>query len=345
VAALVFLPLSAIIILSSQQTPFSPRRSGFLAPEKVCYIRPSFDAASAAGVSPSDSTGYASTHPPPSVPPKPQALIKRAPSSSPRATWGAVSRTPGEEKQEGVEGEEAPDISRGNLARKEIALTFDGGGWANAASEILDTLREKEIASTFFLSGEFMRRYPDLVRRIVEDGHEVGNHTENHPHLTSYAANSRHELLPWVNRRFLWRELMGAEMLFLELTGKRMAPFWRAPYGEQNATVRRWAKEIGYQHISWTSDDRARKSLDSLDWVADPSQKMYCSSEDVRNRILGYGDGTNGGIILMHLGTSRRRDRVHERLGEIIEGLQERGYRLVKVSELVEGEEMGKGGD
>jgi peptidoglycan/xylan/chitin deacetylase (PgdA/CDA1 family) len=243
-----------------------------------------------------------------------------------------------------MEGEgEVPDISRGDLDRKEIALTFDGGGWANAAPQILETLREKRISCTFFLTGEFIRRYPDLVRQIVAEGHEVANHTESHPHLTSYADNSRHQLLPWVSRSFLWRELRGAEELFFELTGERMAPFWRAPYGEQNATLRKWAKEIGYQHVSWTSDYRARKSLDSLDWVADPSLKIYCSAEDVRNRILGYGDGANGGIILMHLGTSRMHDQVHERLGEIIEGLWERGYRLVKVSELLEGRQVEKG--
>ena len=76
-------------------------------------------------------------------------------------------------------------------------------------------------------------------------------------------------------------------------------------------------------------------SLDCLDWVADPKLKNYCSAEEVRDRILGYGERVNGGIVLMHLGTNRTQDRVHERMGEIIERLQERGYRLVKVSELL----------
>ena len=243
----------------------------------------------------------------------------------------------------GKEGGEVPDISRGNPCRKEIALTFDGGGWANAASEILEILRDKGVTSTFFLTGEFIRRYPDLVKQMIAEGHEVGNHTYDHPHLTFFVHNSHQELLPGVDRRFLWRELKETEEVFSDLTGKKMIPYWRAPYGEQNATLRRWAKELGYRHISWTSDYQGKMSLDSRDWVTDPSLKNYCTAEEVRDRILGYGDGANGGIVLMHLGTSRAQDRVHERLGEIIEGLQKRGYRLVKVSELLEGEEMNGG--
>lgn|GEM_PF-2994735 len=242
--------------------------------------------------------------------------------------------------EEGKEPEEIPDISRGDGERREMALTFDGGGWANVADEILDTLRERGVACTFFLTGDFIRSYPRLVRRIVAEGHEVANHTQTHPHLTSFGINHRHELLPGVNRRYLWNELQGAERLFQAVTGQKMVPFWRAPYGEHNAILRRWAWELGYRHVSWTSDRRAGMSLDSLDWVADPSQRLYCSSEVARDRILRYGKEVNGGIVLMHLGTSRSSDRIHERLGEIIEGLRERGYRLVKVSDLLRGREM-----
>lgn len=258
---------------------------------------------------------------------------------SPPSVWRGKRDNAGE----GEAGGEIPDISRGNPSRKEIALTFDGGGWANAAPEILKILQGKEISSTFFLTGEFIRRYPDLVKQIGAEGHEIGNHTYDHPHLTSFVHNSRQELLPGVDRGFLWRELKDTEEVFSDLTGEKMVPYWRAPYGEQNATLRKWAQELGYRHISWTSDYGGRMSLDSRDWVADPSLKIYCSAEEVRDRILGYGDEASGGIILMHLGTSRDQDLVHERLGEIIEGLRERGYRFVKISELLEGEEKGGG--
>jgi len=346
-ASLVFLASLAIFVLSSQQRTSSLRVLAKFPSVQPCYLKSPIDSPLAVDLRPPYPIGSASAQSPPSVPPKPPASVNQArPSRHKGSSQHALCSS--EKEMEGeVEREEAPDISRGDLHRKEIALTFDGGGWANAAPEILDAVREKGISCTFFLTGEFIRRYPDVVKQMVAEGHEVANHTENHLHLTSFAANSRHKLLPWVNRRFLWRELRGAEQLFFELTGQKMAPFWRAPYGEQNATLRRWAKEMGYQHVSWTSGYRARKSLDSLDWVADPSLKIYCSAEDVRNRILGFGDGANdganGGIVLMHLGTSRMHDRVHERLGEIIEGLREKGYRLVKVSELLEAREVKKG--
>jgi peptidoglycan/xylan/chitin deacetylase (PgdA/CDA1 family) len=294
---------------------------------------------------------------PPRTPPFPSSKLKEAnanamclpKSSAPpkialRSEAGEIRRTApldfetGESKREGrIDG--VRDISRGDLTRREIALTFDGGKWANVASEILNTLREKGISSTFFLTGEFIGSYPDLVRQMVADGHEVANHTFHHPHLTSWAFNDRQNLLRGVDRNFLWQELQRTEEIFSEVTGKRMAPFWRAPYGEQNPTLRRWAQEAGYQHVSWTSDPKRRKTLDSLDWVADPSLRIYCSAEAVRDRILGYGEEANGGIVLMHLGTSRTHDRVHERLGEIIDGLRGNGYRMVKVSELLESRE------
>ncbi len=182
-----------------------------------------------------------------------------------------------------------------------------------------------------------------MVKQMIAEGHEIANHTYDHPHLTSFAHNHRHQLLPGVDRKFLRRELQDTEEIFFDLTGKKIAPFWRAPYGEQNATLRRWARELGYLHISWTSDYRGKTSLDSRDWVADRSLKAYCSAQEVRDRILGYGDGANGGIVLMHLGTPRAEDQVHERLGEIIEGLWKKGYRLIKVSELLEGTMMGEG--
>jgi peptidoglycan/xylan/chitin deacetylase (PgdA/CDA1 family) len=343
-APLVFLVLLALAALSLPPRPSLYR--GFARPsaEDICYSQSPADLASGADIRPSYLIGSASAQSASAIVPDLQASGKGAEVSHSRPTYRNSSyHRVGEGEGERAE-EEAPDISRGDRNRKEMAMTFDGGGWANAALEILDTLHEKGISCTFFLTGEFIRRYPELVKQIVAEGHEVGNHTESHPHLTSFATNSRQELLPGVSRSFLWRELEEAEKLFFEVTGQQMVPYWRAPYGEQNAILRRWAKEIGYQHVSWTSDYRAKKSLDSLDWVADPAERLYCSAEDVRNRILGYGRA-NGGIVLMHLGTSRRCDQVHERLGEIIEGLQEKGYRLVKISELLEGREGEKQAD
>ena len=234
-----------------------------------------------------------------------------------------------------------PDITRGSLKRMELSLTFDGGYSAYEAMEILDALRARGIKTTVFLTGIFINRYPWVTKLIVLDGHEVGNHTMTHPHLTSFAKNFRHKRLPGINRSLLLKELRDTEELFKEVTGAEMAPLWRAPYGEINAELRRWAFEQGYLHIGWTYDHEAKESLDTLDWVDNTASKFYQSSTEIKSRILGFGKGSGGvkgGIILMHLGTDRRLDRVSSILGELIDGLQKRGYRFVTISKLLKGE-------
>src|SRR5262249_26334121 len=83
----------------------------------------------------------------------------------------------------------APDLRRAPPDRHEILVSFDAGSSDHGATEILDALAARGIHTTIFLTGEFIRRYPDIVRRVAADGHEVGNHTDTHPHLTTYAAD------------------------------------------------------------------------------------------------------------------------------------------------------------
>ncbi len=232
-----------------------------------------------------------------------------------------------------------PDITRGDREGMEVAVTFDGGtGEAREAGEILDALKDRGITATVFLTGEFIRENPGVVRRIVLEGHEVGNHTMTHPHLTEYARNLTHRTLNGVTPPTLRSELEGAASLFRDITGREMAPLWRAPYGEVNSEIRRWAWEAGYVHIGWTADYASRESLDTLDWVYDRNSRLYLSSTEIKERILGFGrdgDGVRGGIILMHLNTGRMRDRAADVLGEMLDGLTARGYRFVKVSTLM----------
>ena len=128
-----------------------------------------------------------------------------------------------------------PDLTRGPDDRPDILVSFDAGSSDRGATQILDALSARGIRTTIFLTGEFIRRYPDIVRRIAADGHEVGNHTDTHPHLTTYAADGRQVTRLGVDRAFVAGELARTARLYREATGRTMAPLWRAPFGEHNA--------------------------------------------------------------------------------------------------------------
>ncbi len=221
-------------------------------------------------------------------------------------------------------------LIRADTSKRDVLLTFDGGSNANSTPAILDILKREKIHATMFLTGQFMRRYPDLVRRIVKEGNTVGNHTFSHPHLTSYSFNARQSTLAGVTSDFLAGQLRRANEVFRLITGKNMAPFWRAPFGEFNRQIVSWAAEAGYRNVYWTPH------LDTLDWVADVKKSIYHSPQFILRRLLRHADrqpyGLNGGVILMHLGSERpQSQRLDVVLDQIIEGLKERSYTFTTV--------------
>lgn len=228
-------------------------------------------------------------------------------------------------------------FTRGSTARPEIVLSFDAGSSSRGTAEILDVLRAHDVRTTVFLTGEFIDREPELVRRIVAEGHEVGNHTWSHPHLTTFARNRKQTTLPRITRGLFLDEIRRTEEAFGRVTGKKMAPYWRAPFGEENSEIRGWAEEAGYLHVGWT---RGRRSnLDALDWVSDPDSPIYYDPQALTRRLMKFGEtnGTtlNGGIVLMHLGSDRQAaQRLDRALPELIAGLRAQGMRLVSVSEM-----------
>lgn len=223
-------------------------------------------------------------------------------------------------------------VERGSVRVRKLALTFDGGSSSSAVDTILAVLAEKQVRATMFLTGRFIEQYPQAVRKIVAAGHEVANHTYNHPHLTSFARDYSHEPLANVDRNFVIRQLTRTDSIFTVLTGHHMAPLWRAPFGEYNEQILSWAAQCGYRHIRWT------KGFDTLDWVEDSQSSLYRTPEEMLRQIIARAageNGLNGVIILMHLGTQRRNGHMHTILPTLIDQLQERGYSPVTVSELL----------
>ncbi|GBU20189.1 polysaccharide deacetylase [Fibrobacteres bacterium R8-0-B4] len=222
-----------------------------------------------------------------------------------------------------------------------FALTFDGGSSASAAGDILDTLASRGVKSTVFLTGAFIKRYPHIVKRIAAEGHELGNHTMNHPHLTTYAENRTQSTRRGVTRALIIDELTGPERLLSNIDdGLRFAPLWRAPFGEYNQEICEWAFSAGYIHIGGRQGGSWRVNLDSNDWVVNESSPAYKTPQEVFDKIVTIAQppgGLNGGIILMHLGTERtqRSEQVHRIVGKLIDTLRRMGYKPVTVSTLL----------
>jgi len=193
------------------------------------------------------------------------------------------------------------EISRGNPNKKQIIFTFDAGAADNSALKILDVLKKHGVKSTFFLTGKFADKYPEITRMISQGGHEVFNHSYSHPDFTKISDEE------------MKSELEKAEMAISLKTGKTTKPYFRSPYGARNNNVSAIAKENGYQLVFWT--------LDALDW------KEGKTPEDVKQKI--YSGLKNGSIVLMHMGD----DITGNVLDEVFTKIENDGYRIVSLTE------------
>gem|GEM_PF-1247178 len=219
-----------------------------------------------------------------------------------------------------------------------FALTFDAHAASQGARELLALLRERRVRATLFVTGGFARANPAILREAHRDGHEIGNHTDSHPHLTTWEENRRHHTRPGITRELLHRELRRADQAIRgALDGAEPSPFWRAPYGEHNAEIRAWAAELGLVHVDWTRGGSL--SLDALDWVENPRAKIFLGPEAMARRLLSFEQATGvpltGGIVLMHLGTGRPDHPLLEALPIFLDETDRRGLKAVPVGELL----------
>lgn len=206
------------------------------------------------------------------------------------------------------------EIWRGVRGKRAVALTFDAGGEANGARELLAYLRDAEVPATFFVTGMFVRRYPEIVREIAAQGHSIHNHSWSHPYFTKIEPTA------------IRKELIKADEWVTSVTGRSTRPYWRPPFGDRNRRVLQLAAECGFQSVYWT--------LDSLDSYGD-----HPSAESIAQRVLSplrgrppEEDFLDGAIILLHVGEPA----TVQALPTIVERLRQYGYRLVSLRELLE---------
>lgn len=200
----------------------------------------------------------------------------------------------------------AGEIVRLQTRRHVVALTFDGGGNADAARDVLATLRREHVNATFFLTGHFVQSYPVLARAIGRR-YPVGNHTVNHVDLLRLSPAAA------------GREITRADMIIRSATGRETRPYFRFPYGSRNTNTLRLVNGLGYASVRWT--------VDTWGWMGLSQQSVPGAIHRVVDNLVP------GGIVLMHLGSSRDHSTIDSKaLPAVIHRVRSRGYRFVTLA-------------
>ena len=189
---------------------------------------------------------------------------------------------------------------------KVIYLTFDAGYENGYTPTILDALKKHNVPATFFLVGNYMETSPDLVKRMVEEGHIVGNHTYHHPDMSKISSVESFK-----------KELEDLELEYEKITGGQMKKYYRPPqgiYSEGNLEI---ANELGYTTFFW--------SLAYVDWYVDNQP----SKEEAFNKLLGRIHP--GAVVLLHSTSETNAEILDELLGK----WKEMGYNFGSLDELV----------
>ena len=193
----------------------------------------------------------------------------------------------------------------GDTTQKVLYLTFDAGYENGCTGQILDVLKKQEVKAAFFLVGNYIEKNADLVRRMVQEGHTVGNHTMHHRNMSEIA-----------HRETFTKELTALEALFQETTGQELPKYYRPPQGIYSEENLKMAQELGYKTVFW--------SLAYVDWNNDKQP----TKEEAFAKLLPRTH--NGAVVLLH-STSRTNAEI---LDELLTQWKEQGYRFGSVEEL-----------
>jgi peptidoglycan-N-acetylmuramic acid deacetylase len=189
---------------------------------------------------------------------------------------------------------------------KVIYLTFDAGYENGCTPAILDALKKHNVSATFFLVGNYLNTSPELVKRMVAEGHTVGNHTFHHPDMSKISTTESFR-----------QELESLETLYQQVTGQKMKHFYRPPQGKYSEANLKMAKDLGYETFFW--------SLAYVDWYEDKQP----TREEALKKLLGRIHP--GAIVLLH-STSKTNAAI---LDELLTKWEEMGYHFGTLEDLV----------
>lgn len=195
----------------------------------------------------------------------------------------------------------------GDASKKVIYLTFDAGYENGYTPTILDALKKHNVPATFFLVGNYVTSSPDLVKRMVEEGHNVANHTYNHPNMSKISTMEAFR-----------KEIEDLENAYKEITGKDLTKYYRPPQGIYSENNMKMAQEMGYKTIFW--------SLAYVDWYNDKQP----THEEAFKKLIGRIHP--GAIVLLH-STSKTNSEI---LDELITKWKEMGYTFGTLDDIVQ---------
>ena len=196
----------------------------------------------------------------------------------------------------------------GDTEQPVIYLTFDAGYEGGQTAKILDVLQEHQVPAAFFVVGNYLETAPELVCRMVEEGHIVGNHTYHHYDMSRIA-----------NKEDFTKELQDVENLFAAITGQEMPKYYRPPQGIYSEENLKMAKELGYRTVFW--------SLAYVDWYADKQPTAEQAFAKLLPRIH------NGAVVLLHSTSQTNADI----LDELLTRWEDMGYRFGSLDDLYAG--------
>jgi endoglucanase len=224
-------------------------------------------------------------------------------------------------------------IIRGSTAARRIALEFTGHEFAEGGTAILEELARRGARASFFLTGGFLRTpaFAPLIRRIIEDGHYLGPHSDTHLLYCDWDARDR----TLVTREAFVRDLEN-NLQAIEAFGVRRGDvrYWVPAYEWYNAEIAAWSAGLGLTLVNFTPGTRSNADYTGeADRNFVPSQRIY---DSILAREREDPDGLNGYLLLLHVGAGPgRADKMHHRLGSLLDDLSARGYRFVRVDELL----------
>ena len=189
---------------------------------------------------------------------------------------------------------------------KILYLTFDAGYENGNTAAILDALKKHHAPATFFVVGNYIETSPELVKRMMEEGHIVGNHTYHHPDMSKISSSEAFE-----------KELKDLESLYEKTTGQPMKKYYRPPQGKYSESNLQMAKDLGYKTFFW--------SLAYVDWYQDKQP----TKDEAFKKLLGRIHP--GAIVLLH-STSRTNGQI---LDELLTKWEEMGYQFQSLDHLV----------